>query len=765
VPSAFHERLQRRTLIAIALSGLTFGGLLYAAGYSNAARWLWAAGTVPVVIGLFVSMTRDLMAGRMGVDAVAFVSMSAALLLGEPLAGVVVAVMYAGGNLLEDFAVARAESDLKSLTDRAPRIAHRRHGDSLEDVAIEDIAVGDTVLVRAGEVIPVDGVILAAAATLDEAALTGEPIPVTRPKGDRVHSGTINAGETFEMRATAGAGESTYAGIVRLVTAAQTAKAPFIRLADRYALVLLPVTLALAAAAWLWSGDPIRGLAVLVASTPCPLILAAPVAFIAGISRAARRGILIKGGAAIEALARTHTVMFDKTGTLTVGGARLVAIETAPQQSPDEIMRLAGSLEQASHHVVAAAIVAAARARGVVLSQATNVKETMGSGLQGLVEGRQVRVGSFDLVYGPVQPQPWAIRALRRASWRSALSVFVSADSTTIGAILLADELRPETPRAVQNLRAAGVKRIMMVTGDRAESADTIAAALDLDAVLAERVPSDKVEAVVVEQRLHPTIMVGDGINDAPALAAADVGIALGARGASASSEAADVVILVDQLDRVSDAVAIARRTRRIAIQSIAAGMTMSGMAMIAAALGYLTPVEGAITQEAIDVAVILNALRALTPGWRFGRQRLQTAASRALRQGHSKLQASLDRLREIADALDEASSQLAVPLILEANDVIAQDIVEHERDDESNVYPRIAKILHDAPGLVAMSRAHREILHLSRLLSRLSNGLKIEAVDRYLIRDAQRVIESIESLARMHNAQEDDIYEQAAAS
>jgi soluble P-type ATPase len=338
-------------------------------------------------------------------------------------------------------------------------------------------------------------------------------------------------------------------------------------------------------------------------------------------------------------------------------------------------------------------------------------------------------------------------------------------DSTTIGAILLADELRPETPRAVQNLRAAGVKRIMMVTGDRAESADTIAAALDLDAVLAERVPSDKVEAVVVEQRLHPTIMVGDGINDAPALAAADVGIALGARGASASSEAADVVILVDQLDRVSDAVAIARRTRRIAIQSIAAGMAMSGMAMIAAALGYLTPVEGALTQEAIDVAVILNALRALSPGWRFGRQGLQTAASHALRQGHSKLQASLDRLREIADALDEASSQLAVPLILEANDVINRDIVEHERDDESNVYPRIAKILHDAPGLVAMSRAHREILHLSRLLSRLSNGLKIESVDRYLIRDAQRVIESIESLVRMHNEQEDDIYEQAAAS
>jgi soluble P-type ATPase len=339
----------------------------------------------------------------------------------------------------------------------------------------------------------------------------------------------------------------------------------------------------------------------------------------------------------------------------------------------------------------------------------------MGSGLQGVVNGRDVRVGSFELVYALERPQPWAVRALRRASWRSALSVFVSVDGTIIGAILLADELRRETPRAVQNLRAAGVRRIVMVTGDRAESADTIAAALDLDAVLAERVPSDKVEAVVVEQRLHPTIMVGDGINDAPALAAANVGIAMGARGASASSEAADVVILVDQLDRVSDAVVIACRTRSIAVQSIAAGMALSGIAMIAAAFGYLTPVAGALTQEVIDVAVILNALRALTPGWKLGQQRLQTAASRALRLAHGELQASLDRLREIADELDEASPQSAVPLIIEANEVIARNIVEHERDDEGDVYPRIAKILHDGHGLAAMSRAHREILHSSR--------------------------------------------------
>jgi heavy metal translocating P-type ATPase len=756
------DRTVRRALLGIALTGLILGTLCWLSGNGTWAGRLWAAGTIPVVVGLAVSMARDLLAGRLGVDAVAFVSMSAALLLGEPLAGAVVAVMYAGGNLLEDFAVARAERDLKSLVDRAPRVAHRRIDTLIEDVTIDQVAIGDTILVRAGEVIPVDGLILGGSATLDEAALTGEPIPVTRNKGDPVHSGTINAGETFELRASASAGESTYAGIVRMVTAAQTAKAPFIRLADRYALILLPVTLVLAGAAWLLSGDPIRGLAVLVASTPCPLILAAPVAFIAGVSRAARLGILIKGGGPLEALARTHTVMFDKTGTLTVGGARLVAVETAPGENADDVLRLTASLEQASHHVVAGAIVAAAVTKGLPLDTPDKVRETMGSGLEGYVSGKMVRAGSRQLVCGPGQLEAWAVRALRRASWRSALSVFVSVDGRVIGAVLLADELRRETPRAVQALRTAGVARIVMVTGDRAESAETIGAALNLDAVLADREPADKVEAVVFEQRLHPTLMVGDGINDAPALAAADVGIAMGARGASASSEAADVVILVDRLDRVSDAVAIARRARRIAVESIIAGMALSGIAMLAAAFGWLTPVAGALTQEAIDVAVILNALRALTPAWGFGRETMQPAAAWALHQEHQTLDTTLDRLREIADSLDDAAPDAAVGLIREATGIVGQHIVEHERDDESRVYPRLVKFLHDGHGLAAMSRAHREILHLARLLRRLSDGLKAEDADRYLIRDAQRIIESIESLVRMHNAQEEDIYEHA---
>jgi heavy metal translocating P-type ATPase len=760
--AALSENLFRRALVFIAVAGLSLGFIAWAVGRSDLANWCWAGGTIPVVVGLLVSMIRDLLVGRLGVDAVAFVSMSGALALGQNLAGIVIAVMYSGGNILEDFAVARAERDLKSLIDRAPKVAHRRIDSTIQDVPIEHVAVGDDILVRAGEVIPVDGVIMSSVAMLDEAAVTGEPIPVSRQAGELARSGSLNAGDTFELRASTTANESTYAGIVRMVSAAQTAKAPFVRMADRYALLLLPLTLITAGGAWYFSGDPIRALAVLVASTPCPLILAAPVAFIAGVAQAAKRGILIKGSGPLEALARTHTVMFDKTGTLTIGGARLVAIEAAPGQSADEILRMAGSLEQASHHVVATTVVEAAVAKGLKLSIPSHVRETMGSGLEGFVDGRKVRVGSHQLVYGAAKPEKWAVRALRRASWRSALSVFVAVDGRTIGAILLADELRRDTPRAVQALRAGGVVRIVMVTGDRADAAETIGAALDLDAVLADREPADKVDAVASEQRQYPTVMVGDGINDAPALAAANVGVAMGARGASASSEAADVVILVDRLDRVSDAVTIAKRTHGIALQSITVGMSMSALAMGFAAVGFLPPIAGALTQEVIDVAVILNALRALSPGRKSTRQKMPAAAGTALRLDHERIEAALDHLREIADALDHSDADHAAKLILEANRIVEQQIVEHERKDENAVYPQVAKFLVDRHGLGAMSRAHREIIHLARLLRRLADGLLPGEIDRYLIRDAQRIIESIEALVRIHNAQEEDIYEHA---
>jgi len=313
-------------------------------------------------------------------------------------------------------------------------------------------------------------------------------------------------------------------------------------------------------------------------------------------------------------------------------------------------------------------------------------------------------------------------------------------------------------------LREAGVARIVMVTGDRAAAAQAIGAALDLDAVLADRVPSDKVDAVRSEQRLHPTIMVGDGINDAPALASADVGIALGARGASASSEAADVVILADRLDRVGEAITIAQRARRIAVESIVAGMSLSVLAMLAATAGWLAPVPAAIAQEVIDVVVILNALRALNPGHGRARRTIPASVGREMRHDHVALIRSLDRLRSIADTLDDVTPEDAAALIVEANGVVQKQVVEHERDDEGSVYPRLANVLMDGHGLSAMSRAHREILHLARLLARVVEDLPSEKIDRFLVRDAQRVIEAVETLVRIHTAQEEDIYEAVVA-
>lgn len=600
----------------LATAGLAVGIGAVLTGRTEEGALAWAAATVPVVVALGVSIVRDFLRGRMGVDAIAFVSMSAALALDEPLAAVVVGIMYSGGNVLEDFARGRAEFNLRALTDRTPRTAHKLRDGGIEDIPVEQVKPGDVLLVRAGEVLPVDGQVTEESVQIDESALTGEPIPVRRSNGEILRSGTVNGGEAFRFTATAVAGESTYAGIVRLVEEAQTAKVPFIRMADRFAILLLPATLVVAGAAWAVSGDAVRALAVLVVATPCPLILAAPVALVGGVSRAARRGILMKGGAALEALARVRTAMFDKTGTLTEGGARLVDVAVAPGQSADDILRLVASLEQGSHHILAQALVAAARERRLTLAHPGEVREFRGAGMEGTVDEARIRAGSKSLILGKDAALPgWAGNAVRRAEEEHALTIFVTVGDRFEAVLLLGDEVRTDAAIALAHLRTQGIARVVMVTGDDAATAAHVGRELNVDLVRSQCEPAEKVEAIAAEAALAPTMMVGDGINDAPALAAADVGIAMGARGATASSEAADIVILVDRIDRVSEALTIARRSRGIALQSIVAGLGMSGAAMLVAAFGYLTPVAGALLQELIDVAVILNALRALGGG------------------------------------------------------------------------------------------------------------------------------------------------------
>jgi len=596
----------KTALLALATLGLLGGLALWVLDQGAAARIVWAAGVVPVFVALVVEIVRSLARGEVGLDIVAALSMSAALVFDETLAAAVVAVMYSGGTFLESFAEGRARREMRDLLSRVPRTALRHEDGALHDVPLSEIVPGDLLLIRQGDVAPVDGQVASAQALLDQSALTGEAMPVRLFKGQEVMSGATNAGAAFDLRATRRAADSTYAGIARLVEAAQHSKAPMARMADRFSLVFLAVTVGLATAAWWFTGDPIRAVAVLVVATPCPLILAVPVALVAGVSRAARFGVLIKGARPLEALAGVRTLILDKTGTLTDGRPQIVSIRAMAGFSEAQVLSYAASLDQASKHPVAQAVVAAAQARGLTLSIPSDVVETAGEGVVGRIDGRLVRVGGTGFVAAGA---PWVEGLPTDAG---AVVVALAVDGAPAGLLVMADTLRTGTAALLAGLRRNGIARILLATGDRQEVALSVTQGLGLDAVHADMTPERKVRLVQAERAKGPVMMVGDGVNDAPALAAADVGVAMGARGAAASAEAADVVLLVDHLDRLLPGLIVARGARRIALQSVGVGIGLSVAGMIAAAFGYLTPVQGALLQEVIDVAVILNALRAL---------------------------------------------------------------------------------------------------------------------------------------------------------
>ncbi|EHS52094.1 heavy metal translocating P-type ATPase [Rhizobium sp. PDO1-076] len=596
-------------LAGFALLGLALGGLSYALGRPDLASSAWLVSGLVVLIALLTEIVRSVLSGKVGVDAIAALSIGVALLLGETLAGAIVAMMYAGGQQLESFAEGRARRDMTALLGRVARTAMVYRGADLASVPIEALKPGDRALMRSGEVIPVDGRVLAGAIELDLSALTGEPLPVRFLQGAEVPSGATVVGAPFDLLVLRDSAASTYAGIVRLVENAQKSRAPMVRLADRYALAFLAFTLALAGLAYGFSQDATRALAVLVVATPCPLILAVPVAVISGMSRAAAHGVLIKSGGGLEALAAVKVVVLDKTGTLTAGRPEVSEIRCCPGFVADDILRLAASLDQASGHVTAEALVRAAVARGLHLDLPEDIHEIAGFGIEGLVTGHRVAVGGGGFVASRLAPGELLPRQVVPAE---TAVVAVAIDGRGAGHILLSDQVRADAGQTVAAFRKVGITRLVMASGDRSDIVTAAAARLGLDGAHGDLSPERKVAVIEAERQHGSVMMVGDGVNDAPALAVADVGVAIGARGSAASSETADVVLLVDDLSRLPVAVAIARRARFIAVQSAVAGLVLSGGAMIAAALGYLAPVQGALLQEVIDVAVILNALRAL---------------------------------------------------------------------------------------------------------------------------------------------------------
>jgi heavy metal translocating P-type ATPase len=605
---------------ALTLAALIVGGLLAISTTTH--PWVQPGLFVALVVlgaPVVFHTLRGMLRGQFAADVVAMLAIVTAIILREPIAGLVIVLMQTGGQLLERYAEGRASDAVRELEAAVPRVAHRLRGkDALfgdtEDVAVEHVEVDDRLLVRPGEMIPCDGIVVEGSSSLDTSRITGEPLPERVTAGAEVRSGVVNLQSPIVLRVTAPASASLYAQIVELVRTAQSEKSPIQRLADRWAVWFTPITLAACAVAWWLSGDPTRVLAVLVVATPCPLLLATPVAVIGGINRAARRQIIVRNGTALEQLARVDVAVFDKTGTLTIGRPEVAGVTALAGTTEDEVLRLAAAVEIGSGHLLARSTVDAARARGLDLASATDIVERPGQGATGRVDGRLVSVGSLAMVSEQHPDGVGALKTLHDAA--TGLRAYVAADRTALGMIHYADRARTGLAPMFARLRARGLTRIVLLSGDHTESVSPIAREVGITEARGDLLPADKVEAVrALEREGHRVLMVGDGTNDAPALSAATVGVALAAHGGGISAEAAGIVLLADDITRVDEAVEIGQRTVRIARQSIIAGLALSGTAMVAAALGYIPPTAGALLQEGIDVAVIVNALRAARSG------------------------------------------------------------------------------------------------------------------------------------------------------
>lgn len=732
--------MRRSSTVLLIVSGvLLVAGLLVG--------WIpWAIAGVLGAVAATISVVTGLRAGRGGVDILALLAILGALATQEYFAAVIVTVMVGTGGFLEERAQARAERELRLLADRAPHVARRLVGDQVEEVDVDEVRAGDTLVIGAGEIVAADGRLLDDG-VFDESALTGEALPVHHMTGDVIRSGIVNVGHPVQLLATAPAAESTYAGVIRLVTSAQTAAAPFVRMADRLAFWFVPLALALAGFAWWFNGTPVAAVAVLVVATPCPLLLAVPIAIIGGVSQCAKRGVVVKGGAALEQLAAGRVLLFDKTGTLTAGRPEVVHIALAPQRTEAEVLRVAASLDQMSPHVLATAVVNAARKRDLQISMPSEVSEVHGQGVQGCVEGVRVRIGRPSWILAEDEPS-WARRARRRADLESALIAFVGIDGEPAAAILFADRIRPDAPGMVRHLRSTGMQRIVLVSGDRADLAESIGRIVGVDAVWADQSPADKVRVVCEESEREPSIMVGDGINDAPALASAGVGVALAARGATASSEAADVVLTVDRIDRLGEAVQIARGAQRTATQAAWIGMVLCFVAMGFAAVGMLPPAIGALLQEGIDAIAIVWALRVglMKPPVR----RVSAADAEVLSRlgaDHQETLALVERVREVADDLD-ADITPAISLLKDLDTVL----LPHERQEEAELIPAVTRMTGSPDAAGALSRSHAEIEHHVAALHRL-----LDDPDTDVITDLRRTLYSLYGVLRLHNAMEEE--------